>query len=69
MPLSFDDLLDQKEFWALLFVLGWLLLNWPLLSLASGHAVAGVPAVLIYITAVWLAIILMLYLFDLRAQE
>ena len=69
MPLSFDDLLGQKEFWALLFALGWVLLNWPMLSLASGHAVAGVPAVLIYITAVWLTIILMLYLFDLRTQE
>jgi hypothetical protein len=69
MPLSFDDLLGQKEFWALLFVLGWLLLNWPLLSLAAGHALAGVPAVLIYITAVWLAIILMLYLFDRGTHE
>jgi hypothetical protein len=69
MPLSFDDLLGQKEFWALLFALGWVLLNWPLLSLASGYALAGVPAVLIYITAVWLAIILMLYLFDRGTHE
>jgi hypothetical protein len=64
MPLSYHDLLGQKEFWAFLFVLGWLLLNWPMLTLTSGYAVMGVPAVLIYITAVWLAIILMLYLFD-----
>ena len=69
MPLSFHDLLGQKEFWALLFVLGWLLLNWPMLNMASGYAVAGVPTVLIYITAVWLAIILMLYLFDRGIDE
>jgi hypothetical protein len=69
MPLSFHDLLGQKEFWALLFVSGWLLLNWPMLSMASGYVVAGVPAVLIYITAVWLAIILVLYLFDQGIQE
>ena len=69
MELSFRDLLGQKEFWALLFVLGWMLLNWPLLTLANGFAVMGVPAVLIYITAVWLIIILMLHLFDRRNSD
>ena len=69
MPLSFDDLLGQKEFWALLSVLGWLFLNWPMLSMTSGYAIAGVPAVLIYITAVWLFIILILYQFDRENSE
>ena len=69
MPLSFHGLLSQKEFWALLFVLGWLLLNWPMLTLTSGYAVMGVPAILIYITAVWLFIILILYQFDRENSE
>lgn len=69
MELSFRDLLGQNEFWALLFVLGWLLLNWPLLTLTDGVAVMGVPAILIYITAVWLFIILILYQFDRENSE
>ena len=69
MELSFRDLLGQKEFWAFLFVLGWLLLNWPMLTLADGFALMGVPAILLYITTVWLAIVLMLYLFDRRNSD
>ena len=69
MELSFRDLLGQKEFWAFLFVLGWLLLNWPMLTLAEGFALMGVPAILLYITTVWLVIILMLYLFDRRNSD
>ncbi len=69
MELSFQDLLGQKEFWAFLFVLGWLLLNWPMLTLADGFALMGMPAILIYITTVWLVIILMLYLFDRRNSD
>jgi hypothetical protein len=69
MELSIRDLLGQKEFWAFLFVLGWLLLNWPMLTLAEGFALMGVPAILLYITMVWLAIILMLYLFDRRDSD
>lgn len=69
MELSFQDLLGQKEFWAFLFVLGWLLLNWPMLTLADGFAVMGVPLILLYITAVWLIIILVLYLFDRRNSD
>ncbi len=64
MALSFHDLLSQKEFWILLFVLGWLMLNWPMLTLADGFVLVGIPAILIYITTVWLIIILMMYLFD-----
>ena len=69
MELSIRDLLGQKEFWAFLFVLGWLLLNWPMLTLAEGFALMGVPAILLYITTVWLVIILMLYLFDRRNSD
>ncbi len=69
MELSFRDLLGLKEFWAFLFVLGWLLLNWPMLTLAEGFALMGVPAILLYITTVWLVIILVLYLFDRRNSD
>ena len=69
MELSIRDLLGQKEFWVFLFVLGWLLLNWPMLTLAEGFALMGVPAILLYITMVWLAIILLLYLFDRRNSD
>lgn len=61
---SFKDLLNQKDFWIFLFVLGWLLLNWPLLALADGRMVLGMPAILIYITAIWIIFILLMYLFD-----
>jgi len=69
MELSFQDLLSQKEFWAFLFVLGWLLFNWPMLTMTEGYAVMGIPAILLYITAVWVAIILLLYLFDRRNSD
>lgn len=61
---SFKDLLNQKDFWIFLFVLGWLLLNWPLLALADGRVVLSMPAILIYITAIWIIFILLMYLFD-----
>ncbi len=64
MALSFKDLLGQDEFWALIFIWGTVLLNWPLLSLAAGFTVMGISGLLIYLTAVWLAIILLLYLND-----
>ena len=66
MALPFKDLLGQDEFWALVFVWGAVLLNWPLLALAEGFTVMGVPAILIYLAGVWLAIILLLYLNDRR---
>ena len=61
---SFRDLLSQKDFWILLFFLGWVLLNWPLLSLTNDIILLGMPAILIYISAVWLILILLMYLFD-----
>jgi hypothetical protein len=64
MAAQFHDLLDQKEFWAFLFALGWLLLNWPLIELAEGFVVMGMPAILVYIALIWLILILALYLFD-----
>jgi len=63
MP-PFHDLLNQKDFWIFIFILGWLLLNWPLLSLADGLFLLGMPAILIYIAAIWLILILLMYLFD-----
>lgn len=60
----FHDLLNQKDFWIFLFVLGWVLLNWPLLSLADGLVLLGIPAILIYVAAIWLMLILLMYLFD-----
>ena len=64
MAQSLLDLLGQKEFWAFLFALGWLLLNWPLIELAEGSVVMGMPAILVYIASIWLILILALYLFD-----
>ena len=64
MAAQFHDLLDQKEFWAFLFVLGGLALNWPLIELAEGFVVMGMPAILVYIALIWLILILALYLFD-----
>jgi len=64
MAPSSKDLLGQKEFWIFIFVLGWVLLNWPLIDLASGYVIIGTPALLIYIASIWLFIILALYLFD-----
>jgi hypothetical protein len=64
MTKSMQDLLDQKEFWVFLFVLGWVLLNWPLIELADGYAILGMPAILVYVASVWLFLILALYLFD-----
>lgn len=61
---SFKDLLNQKDFWIFLFVLGWLLLNWPLLALADGLVILSMPAILIYITTIWIILILLMYLFD-----
>lgn len=61
---SLHELLNQKDFWIYIFVLGWVLLNWPLLSLTNGFALLGIPAILIYITAIWLTYILLMYLFD-----
>lgn len=58
------DLISQKDFWVYLFVLGWVLLNWPLLSLADGLFLLSVPAILVYIAAIWLIMILLMYLFD-----
>lgn len=61
---SISDLLCQRDFWIFLFILGWMMLNWPLLSLAEGLVLLGIPAILIYVAAIWLMIILLLYLFD-----
>jgi TRAP-type C4-dicarboxylate transport system permease small subunit len=66
MALTFRDLLLQNEFWVFLFVLGWLLLDWPMLTLTVGYSVMGIPAILVYIALIWFAIILVLYLFDRR---
>ncbi len=67
MALSAKDLLSQDDFWAFIFVFGAVMLNWPMLSLVVGRSTAfGAPLVLAYITAIWLLIILLLYLFDRR---
>jgi len=65
-----EDLLEQDEFWILLFIMGTALLNWPFLSMASRDAlVLGYPLVLVYITIIWLAIVLSAYIFDRWASD
>lgn len=67
MTLSREGLLDQPEFWILLFVLGTVLLNWPFLSLASpDDKVFGYPVRLVYLAVAWLLIISWAYLIDRR---
>jgi len=64
MALFTKDLLWQNEFWAFLFIVGAVLLNWPMLTIVAGKTILGMPAILVYVTAVWLMIILITYLFD-----
>lgn len=65
MTISLKDLMEQDEFWILLFILGGVLLNWPILSLLSGGGeTTGRPSILVYIISVWLLIISSAYLFD-----
>jgi len=66
MSLSLKGILRQNEFWALLFALGWVLFNWPMLTMAQGSTIFGAPAILAYVVAIWLLIILIMHLFDRR---
>jgi len=66
MAIALRDLFVQNEFWAFLFVLGWAALNWPMITMAKRSLLWGLPSVLVYVAAVWLVIILVLYLFDRR---
>lgn len=69
MALSFRDLLGQKEFWIFIFAAGWMLFNWPLIALADGLFWKDTPAILLYIAAIWLFLILLLYLFERWYEE
>lgn len=69
MALSFRDLLGQKEFWIFIFAAGWVLFNWPLITLAEGLFWGDMPAILLYIAAIWLFFILLLYLFERWCEE
>jgi hypothetical protein len=64
MALLFRDVFCQNEFWAFLFALGWVLLNWPLITIATGSVMMGIPTIFVYVALIWTLIILALYLFD-----
>ena len=65
MTISAGELFKQDEFWAFIFVFALALLNWPLLSLAAGEGRAfGFPSVLVYITVIWVLIIILGFLFE-----
>ncbi|OPY48598.1 MAG: hypothetical protein A4E49_03476 [Methanosaeta sp. PtaU1.Bin112] len=64
MTISMQNLLGKKEFWIFLFAIGWVLFNWPLIELADGYVLLGMPAILIYVLSIWFILILALYLFD-----
>ncbi|NMC09561.1 MAG: hypothetical protein GYA39_01060 [Methanothrix sp.] len=68
MALSLKDLLGQDEFWVFLFLLGWTLLNWPMLAMAGRSIFRGMPVVLLYVAFIWLMVTVMLYLFDRRCS-
>lgn len=70
MALSIRDLFRQDETWVFLFLIGVALLNWPLLSLATGTGrLFGYPSILLYLALGWLMIILFAYLFDRRGSS
>ena len=56
---KFAELLRQKEFHFFLFCLMLMLFNWPFLSVA---AASGLKGFFCYLYALWLALILLLFL-------
>lgn len=64
MALFVKDLFWKKEFWVFLFIIGAVLLNWPVLTIVAGKYILSVPTTLVYVAAVWLLIIIIAYLFD-----
>lgn len=64
MKLSLDRLMEQNEFWVMVFIIVVLILNWPLLTIAGDFSVLGFPVKLIYLTAAWLLIVYIGYRFD-----
>jgi len=66
MASSLRDLLGQKEFLAYLFVVGWLLFNWPLIELGKDYSIMGMPGILVYVACVWMLLILALFIFERR---
>jgi uncharacterized membrane protein YhaH (DUF805 family) len=63
MTLVPKDLFGQDGFWALLFAVAVVLLNWPVLSIAAdGSPLWGIPRILVYLIVVWLLIIFFAYL-------
>jgi hypothetical protein len=65
MTVSLKELMEQDEFWIMLFVLGLFLLNWPILSLVAGDATLfGYPLTLVYILMVWTIIVIIIYVYD-----
>ena len=58
----------SKELLAVIFGLGFALLVWPLLTIANRPVlVAGVPALVLYLFALWAAIVLVLVVAARRA--
>jgi hypothetical protein len=62
---SIRNLLKQQEFWIYVFVLGVILLNWPMISAAIVTSSSlGITFVLFYMAAIWILIIVLLCLFE-----
>ncbi|MDD1752792.1 MAG: hypothetical protein LUQ38_06875 [Methanotrichaceae archaeon] len=67
---SIRNLLRQQEFWIYVFVLGVILLNWPIISAAiSKSSSLGVTFVLFYLAAIWILIIILLCLFEREFED
>ncbi len=64
MAISLRKLLSQNEFWVFLFVIGWIMLNWPMLAMVVGSFIWDIPTILIYVALIWMLIILALYIYD-----
>jgi heme/copper-type cytochrome/quinol oxidase subunit 4 len=67
---SIRNLLKQQEFWIYVFVLGVILLNWPIISAATiKFGTPGITFVLFYLAAIWILIIILLFLFERESED
>jgi len=57
----------RRKFWALMGILIFLLLNYPLLQICNHDALlAGIPVLVLYLHGVWILAIAVLYAFGSR---
>ena len=55
-----ESILSQRL--VALFLFGWLLLGFPVLTLFDGHYIGGVPLLVVYLLAAWAGLIVLVAL-------